>query len=399
MQKLTNTKIKNAKATNKIQKLGDGNGLVLVINPKPLGSKIFQFNYRFDNKQKTISFGSYPDISLEKAREQVKESKDLLKANLNPSLVRKARKTVATMENGHTFEAIGLEWHEIKNMRFCEAHRKRALRMLEKHLIPVIGQIPIKQLTTQHILRALRNIEEQGKIETAHRAKQVASRVIRYAIQTGRAEHDVSQHLVGALRPTRTRHFAAVVEPEKLKHLLKSMKLYDGSLAVYTALNLTPHLFLRPSELRKLEWSEVNFKEKIIEIPKERMKMRKPHIAPLSAQAFKMLEDLRPYTCRSKYVFPSPRGNSRCISDNTVRVALRTLGYNKDIVTVHGFRATARTILDERLKYRRDIIEHQLAHAVKDANGEAYNRTSHLDDRRKMMQGWSNYLDTLKAQA
>jgi integrase len=271
---------------------------------------------------------------------------------------------------------------------------------LEKILFPYIGHRPIVEITPHELLAALRRTESQGKLETTNRAKIISGQVFRYAVATGRAERDPTPDLKGALKTSRTKHLAAITEPKEVGKLLLAMDGYQGTHIVKSALLLSPLLFCRPGELRQLEWSEINFDEGRIEIPIEKMKTREQaHVIPLSEQAIRILSEIQPLTGRGKYVFPSARGASRPLSDNAVRLALRTLGYDKETMTAHGFRAMARTILDEVLGYRVDWIEHQLAHAVKDVNGRAYNRTAHLEGRKQMMQGWADYLDTLRAVA
>ncbi|MFV1874088.1 MAG: tyrosine-type recombinase/integrase [Oleiphilus sp.] len=394
MQKLTNIKINNTKPTNRTQKFGDGNGLVFV--QKPNGSKLFHFNFRLDNRQRTISFGEYPEVSLEKAREMARETKALVKKGVDPTIHKKQKNIEATKARLETFEAVARDWYKIKTAQYTEGHRKRCLRMLEIHLFPEFGDIPLDQLTTPMILAALRKIEEQGKFETAHRAKQVADQTLRYANQIGLIERNVAQYLTGALRSPDTQHFAAITDPKQLGSFLRAIDGYSGGLSVRTGLALTPHLLLRPGELRKLEWTDINWEKRIISIPNHRMKTREHHIVPLSRQVLELLTELKPFSGYGPYVFSPPARFDRCLSDNAIRSAIRAIGYDKNTVTPHGFRATARTLLDEELGFNIAWIEHQLAHAVIDTNGRAYNRTTHLDNRRVMMQRWSDYLDELK---
>ena len=245
----------------------------------------------------------------------------------------------------------------------------------------------------------LRKIEGSGKIETAHRVKQLVSQIMRYAIVTGRAESDPAAALTGALKSPNKKHFAAITTPKEAGQLMAAIDNYQGTAVVCAALKLSPLLFCRPGELRTLEWADLNWDEKRIEIPAERMKIKEPHIIPLSTQALTILNELQLLTGRHRYVFPSARGASRPLSENGVRTALRTMGYDNTQMTAHGFRAMARTLLDEVLGFRIDWIEHQLAHAVKDANGRAYNRTKHLPQRAEMMQRWADYLDQLRTAA
>ena len=279
------------------------------------------------------------------------------------------------------------------------SYHDRTLRILEKDLFPYLGARPIAQITAPELLAVLRRIENRGAVDIAHRAKQTSGLIFRYAIATGRAERDPSRDITGALRNRRKIHHAAITDPKEVGKLLVAIDGYTGTPVVKTALKLSPLLFQRPGEIRHMEWSEINWEQRRWEIPAEKMKMRVDHIVPLCQQALDLLTELQRLTGRGKYVFPSARGASRPLSENGVRVALRTIGYANEQMTPHGFRAMARTILDEVLNYRVDWIEHQLAHAVKDPTGRAYNRTAHLEGRTKMMQAWADYLDSLKDEA
>ena len=397
MHKLTATEVKKSKATDKDRKLSDGGGLYLHL--KSNGAKYWRYDYRFAGKRKTLSIGVYPEVSLKEAREMHLAARETLRLESDPSELRKSRKLTRQLAAANDFEAIGLEWFSAKVDGKSEGHRKRTRRLLEKDLFPTMGNRPIDNITAPELLCTLRKIESRGAIETARRAKQVAGKVFRYAIATGRAERDPSRDLDGVLKnPSRT-HRAAITDPGGVGKLLVSIDAYRGSEVVCAALKLSPLLFQRPGEIRAMEWSEINWESRRWEIPRTKMKMGIPHIVPLSAQALELLHELYPRTGRGKFVFPSARGGSRFLSDNGVRTALRTLGYDNETMTPHGFRAMARTLLDEVLDYRVDWIEHQLAHAVKDPNGRAYNRTAHLEGRAEMMQGWADYLDGLKSQA
>jgi integrase len=262
-----------------------------------------------------------------------------------------------------------------------------------------LGQRPISEITAPELLAVLRRIESRGAIETAKRTKQVAGQVFRFAVATGRTERDPSQDLKDALAASVKKHLAAITEPKAVGPFLCALDAYQGTPIIRAALQMAPLTFVRPGELRNAQWSEINFDTAEWRIPAERMKARQPHIVPLSRQALEVLQELHLITGRGVYLFPSPRSPRRPMSDNAVLSAMRRMGVGKEEMCGHGFRAMARTILDEILNYRVDWIEHQLAHAVKDANGRAYNRTSHLEGRRKMMQGWADYLDTLRMQA
>ncbi|MCP5191203.1 MAG: integrase arm-type DNA-binding domain-containing protein, partial [Pseudomonadales bacterium] len=394
---LTATEVKEAKPQAKPRKMADGGGLHLLVQPN--GAKYWRYKYRYAGKEKLLALGVYPEVSLKAARQAHQRARDKLAQGIDPGEVRKVEKLTRHIASAESFEAVAREWFTAKMGEKSESHRKRTLSALEKDLFPALGSRPIASITAPELLAALRRIESRGAIESAHRTKQTAGQVFRYAVATGRAERDPSGDLKGALRSAKKRHHPAITDPAELGRLLVAMNGFTGTPTVKTALLLSPLLFQRPGEIRAMEWAEINWAENRWEIPAEKMKMRQPHIVPLCKQALGLLEELKPLTGRGRYVFPSARGASRCLSENGVRTALRTLGYDNDTMTPHGFRATARTLLDEVLGYRVDWIEHQLAHAVKDANGRAYNRTSHLKDRAEMMQGWADYLDNLKAQA
>jgi integrase len=270
---------------------------------------------------------------------------------------------------------------------------------LERDLFPWIGTRPINQIKAQELLILLRRVEARGALESAHRIRTIAGQVFRYAVATGRAERDPSADLKGALPQPGEKHHAAITEPKEVAHLLRAIDGYQGHFVVKCALRLAPMFFVRPGELRNAEWEEIVLDEAVWNIPAHKMKMKQSHIVPLCKQAVQILTELKELTGASRYVFPSGRSFARPMSNNAILAALRRMGYDKDTMTGHGFRAMARTILDEVLQVRPDFIEHQLAHAVRDVNGRAYNRTSHLEERRKMMQTWVDYLDGLKAGA
>jgi integrase len=324
------------------------------------------------------------------------EARNKLNQGIDPAEHRKVEKLTRNLAAADSFEAIALEWFGAKMHDRSQSHQKRTLSALEKDLFPPLGNRPIASITAPELLAALRKIEDRGAVETAHRAKQTAGQIFRYAVVTGRAERDPSGDLKGALKNPKKNHLAAITKPEEVGRLLVALDGFTGTPAVRAALLLSPLLFQRPGEIRHMEWAEIDWEAKRWEIPAEKMKMRQPHIVPLSQQAIEILHELHPLTGRGKYVFPSARGASRCLSENGVRTALRTLGYDNDTMTPHGFRAMARTLLDEVLGYRVDWIEHQLAHAVRDPNGRAYNRTAHLEGRAEMMQAWADYLDRLQ---
>jgi len=392
MQKLTATAVKQAKPKTKAYSLSDGGWLYLFV--KPNGTKAWRFNYRFHGKQKTLAIGVYPAISLKAARKKHEEARDNLANGIDPNSAKQAQKAADQDALANSFEVIALEWLQKRGVK-SESTEQRQNSLLKNDLFPYLGKRPISRITSPDLLKTLRRIESRGAIETAHRAKQLAGQIFRYAVATGRAERDPSVDLKDALAQPKQTHFKSLTEPNEVAPLMVAIRNYQGTPTVMAALKLSPLLFCRPGELRHLEWKEVKFKQTRIELPAEKMKMKEPHIIPLSTQAMEILEELHLITGRGKYVFPSARGASRCLSDNGVRTALRTLGYTNEQISPHGFRAMARTILDEILNFPLDWIEHQLAHAVRDPNGRAYNRTKHISQRQQMMQTWADYLDGL----
>lgn len=392
---LTKTKIKNAKTnTNKTYKLADGKGMYLLIHKN--GSKYFRLNYRFNGKEKTLALGTYPEISLEEAREKRDTAKKQITNGIDPCFERKIKK-IGAIEN--SFQAIALEWYEKRITGKSESHKKRTLGMMQNYLFPWLGNRPIAEIKTPELLLTLRILEDRGILNTAHRVLQISGQVFRYAIATGRAEYDISSALKGALAPAKAEHYAAITDPKEVRALLNAIDNYSGGFVVKSALKLSPLVFTRPGELRLAEWEHIDFEVK--EWRYLVTKTNTQHIVPLSRQSLKILTDLQPLTGKGRYIFPNAKtpNGSRAMSDGAVRTALRTMGFSKEVMSAHGFRALSRTIQDEVLGVRPDFIEHQLAHSVRDANGRAYNRTTHLPERHKMMQAWADYLDKLKAPA
>lgn len=393
---LTDLKIRTAKVKEKFYKLTDGDGLYLHVSEK--GGKWWRFKYRFDGKQKLLSLGTYPEISLLDARQRRDEARRKLANNIDPSAVRKAQKQSSIQET-ETFEVIAREWHDRFKSTWSEGHASTIMDRMERDLFPWIGKRPIAEIKAPELLAAMRRVESRGALETAHRIRTIGGQVFRYAVATGRAERDISADLKGALPQPQEKHRAAITEPAEVAKLLRAIDDYSGSFVVKCALKIAPLVFVRPGELRHMEWTELDFENAQWNIPAGKMKMKEPHLVPLSRQAIEILKDLQNLTGTSRYCFPSGRSFDRALSDNAILSALRRMGYEKDEMSGHGFRAMARTILDEVLQIRPDFIEHQLAHAVRDPNGRAYNRTAHLNERRKMMQTWADYLDGLKCGA
>lgn len=393
---LSETKVRNAKPEKTPYKLFDGQGLFLLVTPS--GGKLWQLKYRFDNKEKKLSLGSYPAIAMADARKKRDEARRYISNGVDPGAIRKAQKEAKTQAK-ETFEVIAREWHWKFKPTWTEGHAVTIMSRLERDLFPWIGSIPINDVKATRLLAVLRRIEDRGALETAHRVRTIAGQVFRYAVSTGRAERDPSADLKGALPQPPEKHHAAITDPKEVGALLRAIDGYQGHYVVKCAMRLAPLFFVRPGELRHAEWSEIDLDEAQWSIPADKMKMKQAHIVPLCKQALEILKELKQLTGASRYVFPSGRTFARPMSENAILAALRRMGYDTSTMTGHGFRAMARTILDEVLQVRVDLIEHQLAHAVRDPLGRAYNRTAHLSDRWQMMQKWADYLDGLKAGA
>ncbi len=392
---LSNTAIRNAKPSEKSRKMFDGRGLYLEISPS--GGKWWRLKYRFDGKDKRISLGTYPDVSLKDARERREAARRQIANQLDPSELRKLEKAARVESVSNSFEVVACEWFAKHEPNWSTGHADRVISRLKRDVFPWIGSKPIAEITAPLVLDTLRRIEARRALETAHRILGICGQVFRYAIATGRATYNPAGDLRGALSPVKKTHFASVTEPDEVREVLRALDGYEGTLTVKCALRFAPLVFVRPGELRQAQWKDID-----LETAEWRYLVTKTeiqHIVPLSSQAVEILQEIKPLTGRGRYVFPSARSpkGDRPMSDNAILVAMRTMGIGKDVMTGHGFRAMARTILDEVLGFRPDFIEHQLAHRVRDPNGRAYNRTAHLPERRKMMQAWADYLDELKA--
>lgn len=390
---LTDLAVKNAKPKETPYKLYDGGGLFLLV--APAGGKWWRLKYRFGGKEKLLSLGTYPLIGIKDARERRDEAKKRLSAGVDPGLHRQAVKSSVLSEQADTFETLAREWYAKHSLTLVDSHKNKIFSRLEKQLFPFIGSCPIRQLEAPHILAAVHHAEKRGAVETAHRLVQLCGQVFRYAIVTGRAKHDISADLRGALQNVTVQHRAAITEPRRIGALLRAIDGYEGYFPLVCAMRLAPLLFLRPGELRTGEWEEINFEAAEWRIPPAKMKMRQTHIVPLSIQALVILNELRVITGQGRYLFPSIRTTARPITDEALLAALRGMGFTKEEMSVHGFRGMASTILNEK-GYNRDWIERQLAHGERNGVRAVYNYAEYLPERRKMMQEYADYLTELK---
>ncbi|MBS0194228.1 MAG: tyrosine-type recombinase/integrase [Proteobacteria bacterium] len=388
---LTPSAVQNAKPKDKPYKLTDERGMYLLVNPD--GARWWRFDYRRpeSGKRNTLSLGTYPDVSLKQARERREEARTLLADGIDPGAKRQAEKVAAA----DTFAAIAEEWLTKQAPRMAPATLEKARWTFDDLVFPWIGNRPVERIDAPEMLKLLRRIEERGAHETAHRTKQRCAQVFRYAIATGRASNDPTIALRGTLTPVKVQHRAAITDPAKVGELLRAIETYTGGIVVRSALKLAPLLFVRPGELRKAEWKEIDLDAAVWRIPAGKMKMREEHVVPLCSQAVAILRELHPFTARSSYVFPGERSASRSMSEAAVNAALRRIGFDKDTMSGHGFRAMASSRLNE-LGWPPDVIERQLAHAERNAVRAAYNRAQYMAERTKMMQAWADYLDVLR---
>jgi len=390
---LTDTQIKQSKPKDKPFRLSDGGGLYLQIQPK--GAKYWRLAYRYAEKQKTLAIGVYPNISLADARSKRDEAKKLLSKGIDPSnlMSKKVRKQTESENQENSFEAIAREWHEQQKGRWSENHAERVIESLEKEAFPDIGNIPILELTAPHVLAVLRKVEKRGALEVASRILQRCSAVFRYAIQTGKAEHNPVTDLQSALKTKKVEHLPALKRAD-LPEFLEKLKVYDGLTITRLALKLVVLTFVRSGELRGAQWNEFDFENNEWRIPAERMKMRAEHVVPLSEQAIEILNELKLLTGKHDLVFPSDRSWRKPISENTMLYAMYRMGYHGR-ATVHGFRATASTILNES-GFKPDVIERQLAHIERNKVRAAYHRSEYLEERKQMMQWWADFIEGLQ---
>lgn len=387
---LTDTALKHLKPAEKPYKRFDERGLYVEVYPSK--GKLWRYKYRFEGKEKRLSLGAYPDVPLAMARDRRDEARRLLAQGIDPSKQRKADRAESSSTS---FEAVAREWYSRYSVSWSESHADRVLRDLERDIFPWIGTQPVNNITAPELLVVLRRVEHRGAVETAHREMQVCGQVFRYGIATSQATHNPAADIRGALAPVKKKNFASLRDPKAVGDLLRAIDIYQGAFPTLCALRLAPLVFVRPGELRRAEWSQINLDDAEWRIPAEKMKARQPHIVPLSNQAVAILKELQPLTGSGRYVFPGVRSRQRPMSENTVNAALRRLGYTKDQMTGHGFRSMASIILHEQ-GWDSAIIELQLAHTDRNKVKAAYNFAQHLPKRREMMQAWADYLDSLK---
>lgn len=394
---LSDVKIRSAKPADKPKKLGDSGGLFLLVQPS--GGKLWRFKYRFDGKEKKLSFGRYPDVSLQEARKRRDEARVILASGTDPTEARKDAAREAIERSANSFEHVAEEYLTKIAAEGREAVTLKKSRWLLSLLIPTIGAMPISEIKPAQLLAALKTVETKGHYETARRMRSFAGRVFRYAVATSRAEADPSSVLRGALIAPKVKHHSALLEPKQVGALLRAIENFDGQPLTKLALQLTPHVFVRPGELRRAEWAEFEFQTARWIIPAEKMKMRRPHIVPLSRQSLAILDAAKALSFGQTYVFSSLYPGNRPMSENTINAALRRMGYSGAEMTAHGFRAMASTLLNEPGKWSADAIERALAHDTSSSVRGNYHRGEHWEERKRMAQWWSDYLDELKAAA
>ena len=392
---LTDLEVRRAAAREKTYRISDGRGMYLEVSPS--GGKYWRLKYRFSDREKRLALGIYPDVTFAHARRRRDEARAMLADGIDPGQAKKDRKRLARLNAANTFEAVALEWFDKQAPTWAPSHSEKIMGRLKKDILPWLGARPIADITAPEVLEVLRRAEKRGANDTAHRIHQNCGQVFRYAVATGRALRDVSADLRGALRPNRHTHFASITDPVKVGEMLRAFDGFSGTLVVSAALRLAPLLFVRPGELRQAEWSQFDLERR--EWRYTVSKTKTEHLVPLATQVIEILRELHALTGRWQFVFPG-RDRRKPMSGAAVNAALQRLGYDtKTEITGHGFRAMARTILHERLRFPAEVIEHQLAHKVPDALGAAYNRTKFIDDRTKMMQSWADYIDQLKSSA
>lgn len=391
---LTAVAIRNALPRAKAFKLFDGGGLYLEVMPN--GSRYWRMKFRHGGKEKRLALGVHPEVTLAEARQRRDAARAAMRDGRDPSAVRRSERLQAKQSADLTFEAIARAWLATQQRKLATTTYDKAVATLENNVFPWLGSRPIAEIDPPELLAVLKRVEARGAHETAHRVKERCGQVFRYAIAHGTAKRDPTADLRGALAPVVRTSRAAVTDPGLVGDLLRALESYSGQFITRCALRLAPLLFTRPGELRAMEWTELDLDGEEWRIPANKMKMREAHVVPLAPQALAILRELQPLTGRGRYCFPSLRTADRPMSENTVNAALRRLGFDKDTMTGHGFRALASTRLNE-MGWKPDVIERQLAHAERNAVRAAYNRAQYMAERRKMMTSWADYLDQLKA--
>lgn len=394
---LSDLAIKKAKPQEKPYKLADEKGLYLLV--QPTGGKLWRVNYRHEGKQKTLYMGAYPDVSLTAARDKRDEARRLLAEGTDPATAKQEAKQAAKIAADNSFQAVARQWFEKNMTGKSESHRERTINRLEGDVFPWLGAKPVGEIKPQELLACLRRIEERGAIETAHRVRWSCSKVFRFAIAAGIAESDPAELVKEALTKPNPVAFPTITDPLRIAALIRDLDALEASPVVRTAARLAPLVFVRPGELRRAEWAEIDLEKAEWRIPAGKMKSRALHIVPLARQAVELLRDIQPLTGSGKYVFPSARTKGRPMSEAAVNAALRRLGYDQEEFTGHSFRKIASTLLNESHLWHADAIERQLAHGERDEVRAAYNYAEHLPERVKMMQWWADHLDQLKAGA
>jgi integrase len=389
---LSDTRIRRMRLAGKPRKLFDAGGLYVLVTPE--GGRYWRLKYRFGGREKLLALGVYPQVPLMLARARREEARKQIAAGVDPGAAKRAAKAAVVAREVGTFEAVAREWFSKFSAPWAASHAKTVERRLERDVFPWIGNRPVGEIAASELLAMLRRVEARGALETAHRIHQVVSQVLRYAVAIGSAQRDPSTDLRGALPSADEKHHAALTKPADVAGLMRAIADYRGSFVTRCALRLAALLFVRPGELRRAEWGEVDFENAVWRIPAAKMKARAEHLVPLSPQAITVLRELNPLTGGGRYLFPSVRGANRPMSENTVLAALRRMGYGTDEMSGHGFRSTASTLLNE-MGWAPDFIERQLAHAERDEVRDAYNRAEYLTERRKMMRAWADYLDAL----
>jgi len=394
---LSDTALRAAKSQKERYKIHDGGGLFVIVMPS--GGKLWRLKYRYLGKEQQLTIGCYPEVGLKEARARREEARKIIAAGGNPAFERKKAAIAASLSAANTFKAVAEEFIDKRAREGLTPHTIEKARWHLSLLEAALGERPISEIEAYELLESLRKVEKSGRHETAIRMLSFASRVFRYAVATARAKRDVAADLRGALTAPKVKHYSAIIDPKGVGELMRAIDGFDGHPTTQWALRLAPHVFVRPGELRRAEWVEIDLDAAVWRIPAQRMKMRREHTVPLSTQAVAILKDAQKITGSGRLVFPSVRTPLRPMSENTLNAALRRLGYSNDEMTSHGFRSTASTLLNESGKWTSDAIERALAHTDADSVRGAYHRGAHWAERVLMAQWWSDYLDTLRTGA